>query len=94
MTEVYPVDRNVLSPPQQESETLSRATGNSFISLYSPSQRPYSPVDLNSSLIDSPAATHDYSFIEEETTLFERRYENAIQTVALKSLRGTDPTII
>lgn len=81
VTGVYPVDRNALSPPQQESEALSRATGLSFIPLYSPSQRPLSPVNLDSSLIDSPAAIHDYSFTEEEITLFERRYENGYDVV-------------
>ena len=84
VTGVYPVDRNALSPPVEECETLSRETGLSFIPLYSPScQRPRSPVqgdtstlDHNSSFVDSPAANRDDSFTEEEITLFQTRYEN------------------
>ena len=83
-TGVYPVDRNALSSPAEECETLSRETGLSFIPLYSPScHRPHSPVqghtstlDLDSSFVDSPAANHDDSFTEEEITLFQTRYEN------------------
>ena len=78
------MDRNALSSPAEECETLSRDTGLSFIPLYSPScHRPHSSVqghtstlDLDSSFVDSPAANHDDSFTEEEITLFQTRYEN------------------
>ena len=87
VTGVYPVNRNALSLPGQECETLSKETGLSFIPLYSPSHRiPHSPLqahdcpNLDSSYVDSPAATC-ISFTEEEVALFETRYENGYDIV-------------
>ena len=54
MTGVYPVNRDALSPPSLESETLSRETGLPFIPLYSPAARATGAHHFNGDTLCSP----------------------------------------
>ena len=54
VTGVYPVNRDALSPPSLESETLSRETGLPFIPLYSPAARVTGAHHFNGDTLCSP----------------------------------------
>ena len=54
VTGVYPVNRDALSPPSLESETLSKETGLPFIPLYSPAARATGAHRFNGDTLCSP----------------------------------------
>ena len=72
VTGVYPVNRDALSLPSPECESLTKQTGLVFIPLYSPASK-------RKSSIEEPATERQMTiedFSEEELARFETRYEN------------------
>ena len=66
ITGIHPLNRNALSPPTSVCEKLGEETGLLFLPMHSPISRPHR----------KPVANDSEVFTEEETSLFEKRFEN------------------